>query len=250
MLEREDTRVIIDMRKTLNLGDYRPEEIRKGLQEYRQILAALFDSDRHRRKMGLANFRPTAVGQDWEREGSMLLVLFGSNEVGVSTVSHSWLSPVAVDLVESLLDSNRTVAYELCTKSSTVVEVLSRLIYQLLEKNPAAIRKGNNLQYVESQLSHEKDDKVTALRMALSKIINLQKDSVFIILDRPDLCDEESPAGYIETRLPLVEDAKPDLKIMLVGRSEFWGFEEYKGKHNQRANSKPFQKHCFDQLRQ
>ena len=248
MLEREDTRLIIEMRKTLNLGGYRPEEMRKGLQEYRQILTALFDSDRHRQKMGLTNFRTTAIGQDWERGGSLLLVLFGSNEVGVSTVSHSWLSPVAVELVESLLDSNRTVAYELCTKSSTIVEVLSRLIYQLLERNPAVIRKRNDLHYIESQLSHEGDDKVTALRMTLSRIINLQNDSVFIVLDRPDLCDEESPAGYIETMLPLVEDAKLDLKIMLVARSEFWDFQHYK--QGKRTNSKLFQKHCFNQLRQ
>jgi hypothetical protein len=250
MQEREDTRLIIEMRKTLGLGDYRPEEARKRLQEYRQILAAYFDSDRHRQKMGLSDFLTTAIGQDWESKGSLLLVLFGRNEVGVSTVSHSWLSPVAVDLIQSLLDSNCTIAYDICTESSTLVEVLSRLIFQLLEKCPAVVRRGSDLHDIESQLSREGDDKATALCRALSSIINLQNDRVFIILNRPDLCEQESPAEYVETMLSLVKEAKVDLKIMLVQRSEIPDVENNRNvKDMQRVSPKMFQTMRFDQCR-
>jgi len=250
MQEREDSKLIIEMRKTLQLGDYRPEEMRKGLQEYRQLLRARFDSDRHRQKMGLADFLKTPAGRDWGSEGPLLLVLFGRNEVGVSTVSHSWLSPVAVDLVDNLLESNRTVAYENCTESSTLVGVISRLIFQLLEKSPAVIRRGNDLHDIESQLSLGGQDRVIALRKALLRIINLQNDRVFIVLNRPDICEEESPAEYIETMLSLLKDAKQGLKIMMVQRSEIWDAEKNRrGIDTQGIDQRIFQTVRFDQCR-
>ncbi|KAE9374032.1 hypothetical protein N431DRAFT_464323 [Stipitochalara longipes BDJ] len=249
MQSREDTKIVIEMRNTLKLGDYRVEDMREGLENYRGILKALFDSDRHRQKMGLSDFL-TAVGQDWESKGSLLLVLFGCNEIGISTVSQSWLSPIAVDLIKDLLETSRTVAYEICTKSSTLVGVLSRLIFQLLEKSPNVVRRGNDLRDIESQLSREGDDKVKALLTASSRIISLQNERVFIVLDRPDLCEQGSQAAeFIQAMLSLVKDAISDLKIVLVQRSELWDVEKNLGKDTQRVSQKMFQTMRLDQCR-
>jgi len=248
MQSREDTKIVIEMRKALKLGDYRPEDMREGLKNYRGILKALFDSDRHRQKMGLSDFL-TAVGQDWATKGSLLLVLFGCNEIGISTVSQSWLSPIAVDLIKDLLETSRTVAYEICTESSTLVGVLSRLIFQLLEKSPTVVRRGNDLRDIESQLSREGDDKVKALLTALSRIIGLQNERVFIVLDRPDLCEQGSQAEFIQAMLSLVKGAVSDLKIVLVQRSEIWDVEKNLGKDMQRASPKMFRTMRLDQCR-
>jgi hypothetical protein len=202
--------------------------MREDLREYRRVLASCFDADRHREKLTLSDFLLTSCGKDWESKGSLLLILFGRNEVGISTVSHSWLSPVAVDLVESLLDSGHTVVYEICTKSSTLIGLMSRLIYQLLEKNPSVIRQAEDFQHIESKvsLSGTRSDKVKALGKALLHIINLHQNQVSIVLNRPELCEEGSPVEYIESMLSLVKDAKTHLKIMIVQRSEMWDVEE------------------------
>lgn len=256
--DREDHIQIANMQKSLGLVNYRHEEMQERLKEHRQTLAHLFDSDRRRQKMNLADFLSSSVGQDWKSDGSMLVVLFGRNEASVSsTISHSWLSPIAVQLVESLLESHRIVAYDLCDESSTLIGVLSRLIFQLLEKNPAVLRRGKDFHNIQSQLSHTGDDRIKALYTALSRIINLQKGNVFIVLNRPDLCElgkEESPDEYIEIMLSLVRDATIDLKIMLVQRSEIWDIEKKSihctGKETQKVDRKRFQAVRLDQCRQ
>lgn len=248
MQSREDMKIVVAMRNTLELGEYRPEDMRESLEGYRDILKALFDFDRRRQKLSLPEFLST-IGQDWESKNPLLLVLFGSNEAGLNTVSHSWLSPVAIDLIKDLIEKNHTVAYDVCTRSSTLVGILSRLIFQLLEKNPSVVRKGNDLHNIETQLSRKGADRVKSLLKALSRVISLHNEQVFIVVDRPDLCEEESPAEYIRAMFSLVEDAASSLKIVLVQRSEMWDVEKELGKDMKRANPRLLQIMRLDQCR-
>jgi len=54
------------MRKTLELNDYRTEDMPKDLEEYRYLLKYQFNNDRHRGKMGLRKFLEIQGGRDWE----------------------------------------------------------------------------------------------------------------------------------------------------------------------------------------
>jgi hypothetical protein len=56
--------------------------------------------------------------------------------------------------------------------------------------------------------------------------VSLQDESVFFILDRPDLSDEDSVATYASAMLRLVERAECDLKVLIVYRAEMCSFEE------------------------
>jgi hypothetical protein len=67
--------------------------------------------------------------------------------------------------------------------------MLSRLILQILDKNPTVLRRGEDLKEIQSQLAYEGPDRVKALSKALLRIINLQNDRLFIVLDQPDLCE-------------------------------------------------------------
>ena len=82
MQERDEIRSVLDMKKTPGLNNYRLEEPRDRLKEYRQLLAHHFDSDRRRQNMFLSDFLAGPAGQEFEADGSSLLILFGHNEVG------------------------------------------------------------------------------------------------------------------------------------------------------------------------
>ena len=226
MRERDDEDLVIKLRDSLALSNYAQQDMLKDLQEYRKLLAAVFDNDRHREYMTFSKFLTTPYGQDWERDGSLLLVLLGRNESGLNT-DHSWLSPVAVDLIQNLLGSSEPVAYDCCAKSRTLEEVMSRLICQLLQANPAVIRRPKDFQYIESQLTLKGDgsSRIVALRAALSRIIDRYERPVFIVLDRPELCGG-SKAITVETLLSLLKDVKVELKIMMIQRGEFWDIEQ------------------------
>jgi hypothetical protein len=49
--------------------------------------------------MFLSDFLATPAGQEFEADGSSLLILFGRNEVGLGIARPSWLSPLAVDWI-------------------------------------------------------------------------------------------------------------------------------------------------------
>ncbi|KAI1741361.1 hypothetical protein F4680DRAFT_75147 [Xylaria scruposa] len=233
--EREDERVIREMAKKLNLENYQTESMRKQLMEDQHILRHQFGGDRRRQKMDAQRFMSTTEGQYWKDPGRMLLLLFGRNETSSSN-TNSWLSLVAAELAEEHFQVNNSIAYETCDRSSTLELTLSRLIFQLLERNPAVIRRADDFREVDTQISRNGDrsERVEALRMALLRIINLYDGRVHIILNRPDLCEaqsesDESCTEYINTMLSLVKETKTELKIMIVVRSEFWKLEKNRG---------------------
>ncbi|KAK7751708.1 hypothetical protein SLS62_006369 [Diatrype stigma] len=176
-----------------------------------------------------------AEGLAWNGVGSMVLLLHGSNEVGIGPISDSWLSPVAVDLTRGLLDEGRFEAFELCDESSILETVLSRLIFQLLEQNPAVVRKAADWYQIESAMSHQEDNKLKGLCEALLKIIDVQEHHVFIILNRPELSKEDSPYDYLEIMLNLAKGTEK-LKVMLVERAELWDVESDRRRVSARGN--------------
>jgi hypothetical protein len=241
------------MRETLELHNYRTEDMRKDLKEYREILRYHFDNDPCRKRMDLEEFLKTENGKDWESPGSKVMVLFGRNE-GSSSTHHSWLSPVAAELAEGLLNSDNPVAYEGCCSSNTLDITISRIIFQLLERNPALIRRAHDYREIESQISRKGngDEKISTLRTALSRIINLHNSRVCIILNRPELSAGSLPR-YITTMLSLMKDSTIELKILLVMRTEFWDFEknerEIKTGHGLDIDARMFRPVCMDQHR-
>ncbi|KAI8629480.1 hypothetical protein F5Y19DRAFT_464608 [Xylariaceae sp. FL1651] len=250
----EDNRMIREMAKTLNLHDYRSRQVRKEMIEDQDILRHHFGNDRRRQKMDARRFLDTADGQCWESPGPMLLLLFGRNEIS-SSIPDCWLSLVATELAEGYFQSNHPVAYERCNKYSTLERTLSRLILQFLERNPALVRRQEDYREIESQISQDCDgpEKSEALRLALLRIINLHEGRVYIILNRPELCEaglEESCTQYITTMLSLVKEATAELKIMVVLKSELWDFENNKkGVDTRRLDPKLFRPVRLDQGR-
>ncbi|KAI1346301.1 hypothetical protein F5Y01DRAFT_298144 [Xylaria sp. FL0043] len=228
--DRADQAIIKEIAKSLNLKNYQTEQMRRELREDQHILNHEFGSDRRRQKMNSQRFLATTHGQYWEGPGRVLLLLFGRNEMSSST-AHSWLSPVATELAERHFQQNNSAAYDRGNKDSTLELTLSRLIFQLLESNPTIIRRAEDYREIESQISRNEDrsERVEGLRMALLRIINRCNGRVYIILNRPELCEaqpEESCTEYITTMISLAKESTAELKIMIVVKSEFWDFEK------------------------
>ncbi|KAI1270665.1 hypothetical protein F5Y18DRAFT_434935 [Xylariaceae sp. FL1019] len=226
----QENQTVREFAKTLNLQNYPVEEERmKNLIEDQKILRHLFGNDRRRQKMDARDFLDTVDGEHWKGPGSMLMLLYGRNEKSSSNAFDSWLSLVAAELAQEYIESDMSAAYERCSKSSTLQATLSQLIYQFLEKAPSLIRQPTDYQRIDEQISRkgDQDETAEALRKALSHIINLHAGRVYIVLNRPDLCEhgpDESCLGYIKTMLSLVKEATVELKIMMVLKSEWWDY--------------------------
>ena len=237
------------MKEKLGLQNYQPNTMRESLQQYQRLLRHHFDNDRRHKKMDLTRFLETEHGRDWGTPGSKLMLLHGRNASSVGT-EHCWLSLVAVELAEKLVESGIPVAYEGCSRSSTLELTMSRLVYQLLERDPSLIRRADDFLEIASQLSQKNSgvDTIDTLRAALLRTINLHRNGqVYIILNRPEL-SEGSRAQCIETMLALVRDSTAELKVMVIQRSEIWDANENEREINAHGVSpSQFQRVSLDQ---
>lgn len=233
MQEMQYAEFIRHAKKDLGLKHYLLSNVRDQLRRHREVLAAVFERDRHREKMNFQTF-VTDHRESWETRDSFLLLLTGDNETGMPG-DYSWLSPVAAELAEELLISDRIVAYEICDSYSSLERLLSRLIYQLLEKRPPITASAVNFGEILTLLAPDGgmfDERVIALRDALRLIINMYTSPVYIILDRPELDPNGSQGEYLETLLYLVNNVCTQLKILVVQRSEFWNVNRNKSSIN------------------
>ncbi|KAI1176693.1 hypothetical protein F4777DRAFT_247507 [Nemania sp. FL0916] len=230
---RQDVMLIREVAKTLHLHDYPTEDLRKQrLIEDKTSLRHHFSNDRRLQKINARQFLDTADGKFWDGPGRGLLLLYGRNAISSSNPD-SWLSLVAAELAEDYMQSDNLTVYERCTKSSTLELTLSGLILQLLERNPILIRQPEDYQEIDKRISQNgsPEERIEALRMALLRIVNCHNGRVYIILNRPELCeemDDESCNQYVTTMLSLVNSSTTELKIMMVIKSERWDFEKNK----------------------
>ncbi|KAI0969445.1 hypothetical protein F4678DRAFT_463703 [Xylaria arbuscula] len=252
---RENERVVSEMVKALKLQSYRTENMHEELKEEQLVLRHQSKSNRRLQKMDARIFLDTPDGQHWKRPERALMLLFGRNEISSSS-NHSWLSLVATELAEDHIEANDLIAYECVNGDGTLERTLSRLIFQFLKNYPAVIERAEDYREIESQIGRnredcERDERIEGLGKALLRIIDRCNSRVYIILNRPELCEaqsEESCTEYIATMLSLVRDTRAELKVMIVVRSEFWNFERNKDEFR-RFDSDIFHKVRMDQGR-
>ncbi|KAI1357312.1 hypothetical protein F5Y08DRAFT_324569 [Xylaria arbuscula] len=233
LLDRENERVIREMVKSLKLEDYRTEDMHRNLEEEQLILRHQSGSNRRLQRMDAQHFLDTIDGQRWEHPGRVLMLLFGRNEKSSSS-NHSWLSLVATELAEKHFKAGDSIAYESLDRGSTLQRTLSRLIFQLLERNPALVQQAEDYREIQSQIDlngkpYERDSVVEGLRKALIRIIDRHNSPVYIILNRLELCEmqsEESCTEYLATMLSLARDTRKELKVMIIVKSELWDFKK------------------------
>ncbi|KAI0535507.1 hypothetical protein GGR58DRAFT_515340 [Xylaria digitata] len=193
-------------------------------------------------KVDAQHFLNTAEKQYWKLPGRILMVFFGRNKNSSSSNQH--------------FEADDFVAYESVSRDSTLERTLLRLIFQLLEKAPAVVERAEDYGEIESQIAQNKehcnkDEGIKGLCKALLHIIDCCNSCVYIILNRPELCEaqsEKSCTKYIATMLSLVKNTQTDLKIMVVVRNERWDFEKNKDKFR-RFDREIFHKVRMDQGR-
>ncbi|CAN9237753.1 hypothetical protein AA0119_g2688 [Alternaria tenuissima] len=227
LTDRLDSNTVFEMAGALQLSDYHTEDAVQSLKQYREVLASVFDNDRHRAKLCLADFLDLDVGRHWQKSDSCLIMLSGRNENGVSSPM-SWLSPMAVDMILSLLSEKSRVLFAMCEGSSTLETTLACLTFQLLEQNPKVVRKVEEWYKIKKLISRRGSGRVEALSEALLGIIGLQEQPVFVVIDRPELSEADPASEFAETILRMVEQTDGVLKALIIHRAEFWDWEQNK----------------------
>jgi hypothetical protein len=83
--------------------------------------------------------------------------------------------------------------------------VLAQSVLQLLEKNPAVVRKGQDWYNIQSHIAWDgnPEEEKEHLCEALLRILDLQTDEVSIIIDRLELSKDNSVRDFASSMLHL-----------------------------------------------
>lgn len=209
-------------------GKFDSKATEAELHRQQLLLSGILD---HRKweKMNLSLLSDEAAYQDWlnDTDKSSLLILSGWNRSQVKKASFSWLSQAVIDLTRMLLKDNHVIGYRFCGSEDSVVQTLSNLILQMLEREQCLAGRCSLLDQLSKQSAQTLD--VTILQDAFLSVLNVVQDTVYILLDRPELLgDSEERETMMDALLTAVRMVSPGkLKVIVSISHAFWNPEDW-----------------------
>ncbi|KAF2086543.1 hypothetical protein K490DRAFT_66736 [Saccharata proteae CBS 121410] len=252
--ESFDSKSVTELRNYLNLPHFSNQELASHLQKYRLVLKDSFGHRKCFHPFTLNDLEAMPAYQSWfsiaapttattticttqttPPINTPLLILFGRNDSELHSETNSWLSPIALDLIDKLRTSSHPVAYCLCTRIPTArlkSAVLASILLQLVEAKPDTLRSGADLRYILSQrLSHtDEETKSAAICNALVRVLQRYDKSVYIVIDRPESFTNQSRALFLRSLVTVAKEVGrggggQGVRVLVVQRSEFWDVE-------------------------
>jgi hypothetical protein len=228
---RHDSETLIHLHELLGLDSSKSAAERAVDVKKRQVnLLLLFEGNQMIR---LAEFQKSPEYKKWEAARSSLLVLHGANDGRIVEIGASWLSPVAVDQVcvlnEELSGPKCSVAYCFCQETDTPQNVICTIIYQLLQQRPKVLREGSDLEFIKLRIGGKEGSRenLDQLREVLLRIVDRIDNTVYLVIDRPELCGRNMETRLLRTIFRIVKEAKTEVKVLVVARQELWDAEKW-----------------------
>ncbi|KAI1387951.1 uncharacterized protein F4822DRAFT_444459 [Hypoxylon trugodes] len=241
-------------RALLCLKDYSLEQESTLLQKYKVDLKANLEyvSTDLERMLGsrLEKFKNGHDFRAWQDSSrSCMLILAGYNNISIYRTGECWLSPVALDMIESFRrpEQNDPCAFYILglQEHNLLYPVLSRIILQLLILNPQVLRDDTQYQelcaeiesYRTTAQEQSRDDRDCSntlndlLQNLALRVLNMFDPSkpIWIIIDRVDKCklDRSSHRKRLMRALAyLVKNSSVKIRVLVTVNGYDWKVEE------------------------
>ncbi|KAK0648188.1 hypothetical protein B0T16DRAFT_388472 [Cercophora newfieldiana] len=227
------------LQKLLERHPSHSKEARDGhLDEYRRFLPPVAEKPSRRlRQLSLQDLQGLPQYQTWTAMRSSMLFLHGCNHE-FEHMPQSWLSFAVVDLITQLQQdtgAETLVAYEMCSPEKTTRDLAKSLISQLLDLRPAVLSEAEDQREIELRISRNQDSQLAGkpeheplgdYAWVLRRIIDRCDLPVYLVLNRPEVCQGDELWDFIKHLLELIRDAKNPVKVLIVVKSEEWSIKE------------------------
>ncbi|MCJ1437026.1 hypothetical protein MMC27_006411 [Xylographa pallens] len=169
----------------------------------------------------------------WETNGRSCMMLL-SGKTAATRTDFSWLTPATMYLADQCREKSQLTAIHYCHDEAFMEEdvpaqnVLSSIIYQLLETRMTILRDQSRYQALSDRISDAawRAPDLKAPFAVLHELLN-DKRKVYILLDRVDRI-KGRPERWLQPFVKLMKESNCRLKIFLVASSN--GFEVPEGK--------------------
>ena len=227
MQNTNDRTHLLELRKRLDIEQFDTEAHDICLRAYKQVLESISVGDRHQTKIDRSDLECIPEYQRWRSSGSSLLLIHGCNHSSVLDRDDSWLTPVALNLIQELQSRHEVVSYRINHGQYRHIPIMKLLICQILEWHPIILRDGTILRHIISHLATPRRGAIadTSLSELLIRIVDKCPEPVHIIIDRPEV-PRKSMGGFISALLEVVKDATNTVRVLVVVRADFWDVEK------------------------
>ncbi|KAJ3768155.1 hypothetical protein FB446DRAFT_752584 [Lentinula raphanica] len=243
---------LLEIQNSLGLSSWTHEYLHKKLSEYKsRLLYECHEEGIYQQMTGaeIKSLQASDVFIKWEKpKSSGILILRGINNENLSEGKiHNWVSPFVLDMVDNLYGNGSNaiplgvhVFDSVDSTSRSIFEALSRVLFQLLwfkrsELTGSNAKKYEPLmaalhEYIHCSFSESNDNKIQALGNLASQIVqmyNEESESVYVLLDRVDQCNDHYELMNILVNR-MMKEASCSFKIILVAGIN-WPSLEYLG---------------------
>jgi hypothetical protein len=162
--------------------------------------------------------------QNWRASdhSSMLFISGGTSHLGKKlSIPLCWLSPAAIYITEELQEQDKKVAFFSCqpsiqTTSTLAKHVVGSLILQVLRWRPQILR-GRNDEFRRLVNGSSKAPEVLnrLIKLLREVISEIDEDTVYIVLDRPDSCVIQEPDSHVSGQMDRFETNEHSIGTMM-----------------------------------
>ncbi|KAI9694329.1 MAG: hypothetical protein M1820_009018 [Bogoriella megaspora] len=212
---------IAHLRNTLRIQDLTHKEREDELQRYRFLLENSFSPPARPSPFRISDLESAEEYKRWNAASASVLVIRGGNHRRLTIEQNSWLSPVAIHLVQRARESQQMVAYFLCDSESTHKGALSSILVQVLEKSAHQWWSKEDDDHVSAQLSRSSD--AEAVLQILIRVVHRLPEPLTIVVDRPELCVRTDfiRQGISSGLVRLAREVGSGVRILTVQRTEY-----------------------------
>jgi hypothetical protein len=209
---------------------------REELESYRQKLQDEAFLEENYEKISLDSVERCGLGNaiaQWEKSGqSSMLILTGINNTEISMIKvHCWLSPLAIEIVDRQRDIRGPWAFFRFhgPNRRTISKAIPVLVAQFLSQNrstleldmPTLTSHARAFSRLVNGGTHtdDRNERITdVLCQLLFHVVKIfgQKETVTLVIDCLDACDEQERNDFLRMMIGLLNNAGCTVKILVV----------------------------------
>ncbi|KAI9668021.1 MAG: hypothetical protein M1821_000841 [Bathelium mastoideum] len=212
---------IAQLRNTLNIQELTHEEREDELQKYRFLLDKSFSPPQRPSPFRISDLESAEEYKRWKAASASVLVVRGTNHRRLASERNSWLSPVAVHMIQSAQESQQMIAYFLCDSERTHKDALSSILVQVLEKSAHRWWSKEDDDHFGAKMSRSSG--AEAVLQILIRAVQRLPEPLIIVIDRPEVC---APTDLIREGISnglvrLAREVGSGVRVLAVQRSEY-----------------------------
>lgn len=239
---------LIEVQKLLGLESWTSEAHKSALLQYRSGLnAECAEEVNYERMSSNSKLWNNPISDEWKKtDQSRLLLLIGVNNENISQGKrYNWISPFVLELADRLAREGgmETLAavyvFNPVSRSrSSIHTAIPVVLLQLLQYRQRVLGGGfpthredlmaSLHKFAAAKTSEDEEDdegdKIDALKELAAHVLNLfdSKATVYIVLDRVDMCRDQDHYELIHTLATVMQRARCVVKVLAVADPVGW----------------------------